>query len=604
MADIDRDVKIKIKGDVGDVNKKFDSVGDKAKQMGDKVSQAGNKGKQGLDKMGTSAESAKTDLAAVAVAVQGMTASIAGMTQQVLDFQSKIIALEKTIIGVQSQEVALRRMQEDLNTAVQEGTISLRDYERAIEDIELAFKNMRLEELNVEAETNKLNGEFVSFGINAVGTVAQITIAMTALGISSKTAFAGMIVGIRGVTTALWTVAKHPVFLIITAGILAWELALKGIVEDLTGMEDLGIFSNLQKFFEESIPMGTDNLSDLNDEWNAQERTLRQLHPTTEQIAKNYDNIGNSADSAADSVNRLTKGMEINMRAGGFRTGPGQPLSKVLEREAQSIERSTARTLAAASLRNALEEAGITGSVFGRNISGSITPTLASMQAAGRTRNSFTNSNRVFGTSTGRVTVGNNRFAGRSLTRSSARRRSGRDRNAFGRNDKFFVRRRNAIKKLTGNLNNEFGFDAVNFAGIDFGGVGTNNVMNRGRRGSQADIENAFAKQMAQVSETVKTRVGLFDSLTSGTDNRAEAFALFNTFGVSNQQFFDDPAAQWTNSLKTVINARNFFRGKSVNFEGSIGTGPALLGIRELGYRELNEQLAFQGEAQFETIGT
>lgn len=370
MADIDKDVKINVKGDTRDINAKLEQTGQKGQQMGDKVKQGADKGASGLDKMGNAAQGAKTDMAAVAVSIQAMTAQIAGMAQQVLDFETKVLALQKTAVGMESQQIALRRMQEDLNLAVQEGTISQRDYQRAVEDMEIAFKNVVLEEQVVAAETRKLTGEYVTFGINAAGTAGQIGIAMAAMGISSKAALASMVVGIKGVSAAMWTIAKHPVFLIITAGILAWELGLKSIVENLTGIDDLGIFSNLEKAFM-GLTEGPGSMKEIDAQTQEFSNTIQETTPFIVRETEALDGLSVSAGNTTNEINKLTSAQERLKRSGGFSAGPGKPLSAVINEEANRIEIATSRTLAAASLHSALRNAGITGSVFGRNVSGS-----------------------------------------------------------------------------------------------------------------------------------------------------------------------------------------------------------------------------------------
>jgi len=591
-SDINRDVKIKFMGDVSDVNKKIDSVGEKGKQMGNKLDAAGTKGKTGLDKVGTSAQSAKVDLAAVAVAVQGMTSSIAGMAQQVLDFESKIIALNKTVIGLESQELALKRMQEDLTDAVNEGTVSARDYQRAIEDMELAFKNARLEEQNIAAETNKLNGEFVSFGVNAVGTIAQVTIAMTAMGISASGALAGMVTGIRLVGSTLWTIAKHPVFLIITAGILAWELGLKSIVENLTGIDDLGIFSNLEKAFA-GITEGENTLETLNEDAMVMSNTFRDAVPFVENTSEAMAELSTNTDKADKSINRLTKSQEVLMRQSGFSAGAGGgTLSQRINREADNIEIASQRTLAAASLHEALKVAGLTGG--GRNTSGFITPTLASMVAAGRTRSgNFSSSGRIRGVS---IAGSGQRFTGiNGLTRSNVNRRRGRNRNGG-----FRARLNGFIREQEGRF-----ADTLAFTGRDFfqnrgrGRRGNNSSLSSTERIEQ-DIASGLAENQRNLQEAFRRR-NRFDNAFGGKGNRHFAQIALSSFGLDKFDVFEGDVDQSTlSTIKNRIDATKFF----TDAERFGNSGETKISILTSGYREFDDQIAFQGKERFQTVGT
>jgi len=373
MADIDKDVKIAVKADTTDVNAKLNQAGQKAKEFGDKAKTAGDKASSGMEKAKAGADKAKIGFGVAAIAVQGFTSQVAGLGQAVLDFESKVVALDKTIVGLEGQEIALRRAQEDLNKAVEEGTIADRDFHRALEDIELAYKNVQLESKNVEAETKKLSGEYVSFGINAVGAVAQISIAFVAMGVTAGGVLKATVAGVKLLSGALWTVAKHPVFLIITAGILAWELGLKSIVENLTGIEDLGIFSNMQKAFE-GLTEGESSMEELNRQTREFGDTVERGLPVYGSMADKIDDVGDSANNTTGKIKNLTLAQEQLMRSGGFRAGPGQPLSAIINREADEIDRATARTLASASLHQALKDAGLTGSVSTRNVSGTLNP--------------------------------------------------------------------------------------------------------------------------------------------------------------------------------------------------------------------------------------
>lgn len=604
MVDVDTDLNIAIKGDVSDINSKLDQAGQKAKQMGDKAGAAGSKAKAGMEQAKAGADKAKIGFGVAAVAVQGFTSQIAGMGQQVLDFESKVVALNKTIVGLESQELALKRMQEDLNRAVAEGTIEERDYHRALEDIELQFKNVQLETQNVEAETKKLSGEYISFGINAVGAVAQIAIAFVAMGVTAGGVLKGTIVGVKALSGALWTVAKHPVFLIITAGILAWELGLKSIVENLTGIEDLGIFSNLQKAFD-GLTQGESSMQELNRQTKEFGDTVEKNTPVWGSMAESIDEVGDSAERTSKKVKGLTIAQEQLMRSGGFRAGGGTSLSEAISREADEIDAATARTLAAASLHEALKVSGITGSLFGRNISGNLTTTLDSMRSAGRVRNSFYNSSRIFGTSTGGVSLSGGGFGG--LTRSSQRRRSGRDRNPNGRLDKLSVRLDRLLKKQNKRLNEQFGFDIFSFTDTrrnrsQSPRFGSNSGLNS--QEMKNIITERFNNTLARQEVEATGKFNKFRSVTAGL-GIDEALSFLDLGFGGDQRLTFNASDKFVNEIQDTIQARNFFRGKGVDFDGMSKNGVSgLLNIREFGYREMNDQLAFLGQEQYQTVGT
>lgn len=327
--DINRKVKIDFMGNVRDLVSKLKGAGSAADNLKGKLQQVGSSGSGAMNKLSQGADKSKTSLAATAVAVQAMTAQIAGMAQQILDFDTKLLTLQKTVLGVRSQEVSLRRQQEDLNTAVEDGSMSLRDYNRAIEDIGLAYQNMILEKKVVAAETRKLDGEFVTFGINAVGTLSQVAIAFGAMGITSFAALKSTLLGIRGVSTALTFLQKHPIFLVLTAGILAWELGLKSIVENLTGIDDLGIFSNMNKALG-GLTSGPNSMEELDLQTQGFTDSIKTATPfiekqndALEKTAKNVEKVNSLYSVMAQEANTASRAVkDLGGTVGtGFRLG-------------------------------------------------------------------------------------------------------------------------------------------------------------------------------------------------------------------------------------------------------------------------------------------
>lgn len=597
MSSVDRDVNVNITADIKDFEKKVRNATKITDDLGDELIETGNDGRKGMQTLTKAANKTERDLAAVAVSVQGIADQVTGMSDQILSFQEKIVALERSTFGLKRTQTDYQRQLEDLTMALQEGELSTLEYERAIEDLRLAFIDMRIEQKEVAAETQALNGEFVTFGVSTAGTAAQIIIAFKAMGISAASVFPAIIAGIRGVSTAMWTIAKHPVFLIITAGIAAWELGLRHIVQELTGIEDLSIFSNIQTFFEDMIPTATENVAEINMEFDGMEQSLRKIEPALKSDTEALEEFGNVADSTAESVRGLTVSQELLKRSGGFRAGPGKPLSKAINEEADKIDAATARTLAAASLHHALQDAGITGSVFGRNISGNLTTTLESMKRAGRANaSSFSNAGSVFGNRTGGVFFGGNS----GLTRSTARRR--RNRNPLGRQDKLSE----ILRERTHNIRSSRQ-DLFDFTGVSLFGSGNNFQFRRfsGNGGENRDdmrraIFSDFDRFISSRLSEANRRKGVFDSAFGGKGNRSIAQAGLALLGHDKFDVFSGRVSDRNlKRIKTGIDAGKFFSS-----EGFGNANVLTLDVITSGYREMDDQLAFRGKERFQTVGT
>lgn len=693
MADIEKDIKINFLGDAKSLNKDLDNIANKADKTGQKLDQAGTKGEQGLEKTNKSAKKLDISLAATSAAVFAYGQQIAGMAQKVLDFESKLIALQKTAVGMQKLEVQFRRQQEDLNQAVAEGTISTRDYERAVEDLRFTFIDMRLEQQNIKAETNKLTGEYISFGIQAVTMASSISIAMAAMGVSSKTAFASIILGIKGVSAALWTVAKHPVFLFVTAGIMAWELGLKSIVEQMTGFEDLGIFSNIQKFFENAVPNATENVSDLDKEFNQLAISTGNYSQKLDDAAFGMDKISGKssgilalntlyhqlareAKAAADGIESISRAQSqvirqsgfssassggLSTMSGGSSTTPGQPQwltalkNQVAEDDAERkrkrlfgpLNENTRRIIQNILIANrevvesrfketdevinavlsnnqlslindyfdlAIQEASngnIAGAInleraaqrMGRNtgtISGFLTTSLESMMAAGRVRNSFTSASSISGLRSGvsRGTVST--FGGRSLTRSTARRRSARNRNAMGRNDKLAIKFKKSLISLNKENSDLFSFtDAGSLFSRRFqtARFGNNTSLSYSER--KNIIFDQFSEYKSNILNEALRRRAVFDTVFSGA-TQEEGLLLLDLLGSNKQDVFSGSFGR--SRVEDTINARNFFNNSGVT--NDINGTHLLYEIATNGYREMDDRLAFQGRQRFNTVKT
>jgi len=324
------------KSALGKVDARADKAGNKIKQVGNegkiagsKVKAGAEKGAQGMNKLGNEAKKAERDIGGVAISVLGLGASITGLSDTIFGMKEKLVAIERSTFGLERTTEDMKRMQEDFDEAVKAGTMTAKEHQRALKDLELGYKDMAVEQKEVQAEQEAMNSEWISFAVNTATTVVfSLTTITTALG-AEKMAKIGSALATNLATIAnkrfvmsLWAIAKHPVFLIATAGLAIWESNLFGLrseIEKWSGMEDLSLLSNLEKTFSTGIPeAGAETIDSLDEIEKKAEELQESFDETTTQSNKGIipmiTDVGDCSvksarkvDTLSDSIDKLKK---------------------------------------------------------------------------------------------------------------------------------------------------------------------------------------------------------------------------------------------------------------------------------------------------------
>lgn len=320
------------KSALGKVDARADKAGNKIKQVGNegkiagsKVKAGAEKGAQGMNKLGNEAKKAERDIGGVAISVLGLGASVTGLSDTIFGMKEKLVAIERSTFGLERTTEDMKRMQEDFDEAVKAGTMTAREHERALKDLELGYKDMAVEQREVQAEQEAMNSEWISFAVNTATTVVfSLTTITTALG-AERTAKIGSALATNLATIAnkkfvmsLWAIAKHPVFLIATAGLAIWESNLFGLrseIEKWSGMEDLSLLSNLEKTFSSGIPeAGAETIDSLDEIEKKAEELQESFDETTTQSNKGIipmiNDVGDCSVKSAKKVDSLTDSIE------------------------------------------------------------------------------------------------------------------------------------------------------------------------------------------------------------------------------------------------------------------------------------------------------
>jgi hypothetical protein len=320
------------KSALGKVDARADKAGNKIKQVGNegkiagsKVKQGAEKGAQGMNKLGNEAKKAERDIGGVAISVLGLGASVTGLSDTIFGMKEKLVALERSSFGLERTTEDMKRMQEDFDEAVKTGTMTAKEHQRALKDLELGYKDMAVEVKEIEAETEAMNSEWISFAVNTATTVVfSLTTITTALGaervakIGSALATNLATLANRKFVMSLWAIAKHPVFLIATAGLAIWESNLFGLrseIEKWSGMDDLSLLSNLEKTFSSGIPdAGAETIDSLDEIEKKAEKLQESFDETTTQSNKGIipmiEDVGDCSVKSARKVDTLTNSID------------------------------------------------------------------------------------------------------------------------------------------------------------------------------------------------------------------------------------------------------------------------------------------------------
>ena len=300
-------------------------VGNAGKQAGQEVRTGAKKGETGLNDLANTAKKAERDIGGVAISVLGLGASITGLSDTIFGMKEKMVALERSQFGLEQTTEDVKRMQEDFDEAVKAGTMTAKEHERAVKDLEMAYKDMAVEQREIQAETEAMNSEWISFAVNTATTVVfSLTTITTALG-AERTAKIGSALATNLATIAnrkfvmsLWAIAKHPVFLIATAGLAIWESNLFGLrseIENWAGIDDLSLLGNLEKTFSSNIPEASAETYDAMESIEKKAEDLQEtFDETTTQSNKGIipmiNDVGDCSVKSAKKVDSLTDSIE------------------------------------------------------------------------------------------------------------------------------------------------------------------------------------------------------------------------------------------------------------------------------------------------------
>ena len=304
---------------VDSVSDSLSDMGNESTKTGDKIKQAGEKGEKAFDDLGDSADKAESDVSGLGIGVLGLGQSITGVSDAILGFNEKLVKLDRTAFGLEQTTKDLKREIEDFEIALKNGELSGIELNRALEDIAFTYRDLKIQQEEARTEAEALSGEFLSFGLSLVQTVAFGIITVNELLkstrvqlILNKISMVGLTTATKTFVAALWTIAKHPAFLVAAAGILVWEtnfLNLRGTLEEYSGVQ-LGIADNLMKLSDNLFPDASAAVEDTR-------FSLEELTEISELSGLSLEELQNTLNNTNESfVNLNTNVFDTSLSLG------------------------------------------------------------------------------------------------------------------------------------------------------------------------------------------------------------------------------------------------------------------------------------------------
>jgi len=296
---------------MSDIEKSTEDAGDEFKKTGDKS-------QTGFSKVERASDSAATSVKDTALEVTALGETFSGIAESIFAFDEKLLSLERSQFGVTDTALGLKQEIQDFKLAIDEGTISIIEQERALQSISKGYKDLQLQEKELTAQARALDGEFISFGISLVTTIAVTGTMLQNLGLLDKAmlknkistlansgalkalgfnftaaslamkkatfSLSGFRIGIRATLLALGPIGI--IMIAVGAAFAIWETNAFGVQEKLAEL-----FETIKQF----LPF----LQILED-------AVKSIFPP--EVANDIDNVGISLDEIDDKVSDLSSG--------------------------------------------------------------------------------------------------------------------------------------------------------------------------------------------------------------------------------------------------------------------------------------------------------
>ena len=210
---------------VTDTKRGFDDIKNKSTQSMNQVRNSTDQATNSMKRLNDS-----TKLTNISMLTAGQ--SIASAAQSSFALVQSMTALRTKQLDIQRVNLDVAKLQDRINQLQEQGKQNTNEYAFAVEELTL-----KQEEQAIKNE--ELTNTYIQMGFQIVAIASTSIPAMI-------TALGGVAGAMKALGAAMTFIQKHPVFLVASAGILAWELGISKLIENMTG-HDLSIIGNINR---------------------------------------------------------------------------------------------------------------------------------------------------------------------------------------------------------------------------------------------------------------------------------------------------------------------------------------------------------------------
>ena len=215
----------------------------KVQQNLDKVQTSGDKVSQSLEKTSQASVTSAVRFQTLSQGAINLTTSFAQTYTSLSNIQRAQTTVAAATVSLERAEDLLQRKQVQLNDERKKAIPNMDKIRLLTNEISTAERDLGVKRQKLSDATDQANDTNILFAVNLLNvSFAAIQTGKSMIDMAKATTVAS--VGVGGVTKAVGvlraaftTLQAHPVFAIITLGLLAWEFSFSKIIKELTGID-------------------------------------------------------------------------------------------------------------------------------------------------------------------------------------------------------------------------------------------------------------------------------------------------------------------------------------------------------------------------------
>ena len=263
----------------------------KVQQNLDKVQTSGDKVSQSLEKTSQASVTSAVRFQTLSQGAINLTTSFAQTYTSLSNIQRAQTTVAAATVSLERAEDLLQRKQVQLNDERRKALPNMDKIRLLTNEISTAERDLGVKRQKLTDATNQANDTNILFGINLLNVsfaalqTGKSMIDMAKASTVASVGVSGVSKAVKGLRTALTFLQTHPVFLVVTAGILAWELGLSKLIKQVYGVD-----YSIQGLTESALG-------------------LDQMKDATEILGTEFENTGSQIDSMGGTMTSVSGNM-------------------------------------------------------------------------------------------------------------------------------------------------------------------------------------------------------------------------------------------------------------------------------------------------------